>query len=1107
MIDPKELNGFTVIIHSGLCPVVAAANRKLSVDFAREVRPFAAVNVTTNSGDWNDPVADVVVNGSFETTNLIDYLAREMGQLRSISLVAIVATEQDQVDHSNIDRFMTRLKEVIGEMGQATCRDYRIAFPSYGAVIPREPFFTQRADANLISIPRDSASHDSMARPVSSDNTESYAAHIAVELATAVGLWLEIDESVIEDLQRINPGTDDVIVRWVSSRANYLVCPPLPIDRLMSEEGELPLPHGFHPAPDPQQAVERLARLIYPPELRYESTEAPSGPEYSESGKKLRWRYLREFAGATVQVPGALLRGVQDHLEGLAGAALQEAVGSSESSIEVIYPGRYVDEESHTNVISGEMVQHIVNEVSERVDRPVLTTIGEGLWVDIVDKVIAVADGGKVGAAARAGFADEKFLLVDQSALAPMADPLVEILQEIYVEPRREQVVELSATGEIASNDGVESGTDDVHAEIVERSVDGLLESKVDERPQVELANDGIESESLTDQSNSGDTAPEQTSSESLDSATEMALSDEIPSEITVLVEESNEEDIMVTRTLLREITGLLAGEQEKARSRAQHMVQILLDMPNQFKARDARTISTAVRVAVALGFSLVYFTFGSLTERRQLVNFEAIGASNRDLLWTLVSTLVVGMAGFGLFLRSIGKSQGRIIASVTFVVVLLGAEFVFWQSIRDFVLSVDVVRESALVGSLIMIGTLVVVALSIIRNRFSDNRLRRMFATTLMTLAWLYVLVGVTALMGSDRSAFRDLSSTTENRLILMLLLTSVTLIVVSSAVVAYTIVKERYRLNEAKRQLQWATHELAESADAERRLGLASVQWLGTAAVIARLFRFPLGSDFSKIRPDMAPVNQLSDVLKFEQRPLILTKRGEQGLSARLRQLFIGQGWLGRQYRQLILRFQDDFAFSRGLQVSEVRSERPEGCSALPTLDDVFAGRARGPRWGFLRSVFAGEYDSALLDTTSEVQLEDAYSSIVGDADAHSVGASNQTASSFFRRLIPSQGMQIPKGLVSVLFSGTDVRRLMIPYVWWPEELLQRPDGDLTELQYRAAPVLTPSRIIDPIKLFGACVLVSHPFKLIDVNVGAGGLDEDGEATGGAKWNGGPI
>jgi hypothetical protein len=1107
MMNPRELSGYTVIVHSGHCPVVSAANRKLSVEFAGELRPFATVSVATNGGDWNDPVADVVVNGSVTTTNLIDYLAREMGQLRSISLVAVVATEVEQREHAALDRFMTKLKEVIGEMGQATCRDYRIAFPSYGAVIPREPFFTQRADANLISIPRDSASHDSIARPVSSDSVNSYAAHIAIELATSVGLWFEVDESVIEELQRINPGTDDVIVHWVSSRASYLVCPPLPIDRLMSEEGELPLPHGFHPVPDPQQAVERLARLIYPAELRYESSEPPSGPEYSESGKKLRWRYLRELASAAVQVPRALFRGVQDHLEGLAGAALQEAVGSSESSIEVIYPGRYVDEESSSGAISGEMVQRIIDDVSERVDRPVLTTIGEGLWVDIVDKVIAVADGGKVGAAARAGFADEKFLLVDQSALAPMADPLVEILQEIYVEPRREQVVELSITGEIPSSDGVESGTGDVHPEIVESNVDDLPESKVDERPQVEPAENGIESESLTDQSNSGEIVLERLSREPVDSSTAMTSSGDNPSEITLLEEETNEEDISFTRTLLREITGLLAGEQEEARSRAQHMVQILLDMPNQFRPRDARTISTAVRVAVALGFSLVYFTFGSLTERRHLVNFEAIGASNRDLLWTLVSTLVVSMAGFGLFLRSIGKSQGRIIASVTIVVVLLGAEFVFWKPIRDFVLSVDVVRKSALVGSLMMIGTLVVVALSIIRNRFSDNRLRRMFATSLMTLAWLYVVVGVTALMGSDRSTFRDLSSTTENRLVLMLLLTSFTLVMVSSFVVAYTIVRERYRLNEAKRQLQWATRELAESADAERLLRLASVQWLGTAAVIARLFRFPLGSDFSKIRPDMAPVNQSSDVLKFEQRPLILTKRGEQGLSARLRQLFIGQGWLGRQYRQLILRFQDDFAFSRGLQVSDVRSERPEGCSALPTLDDVFAGRARGPRWSFLRSVVLGEYDSALLDTTSEVQLEDAYSSIVVDVEAHSVGASNQTASSFFRRLIPSQSMQIPKGLVSVLFSGTDVRRLMIPYVWWPEELLQRPDGDMTELEYRAAPVLTPSRITDPIKLFGACVLVSHPFKLVDVNVGAGGFDDDGEAADGPEWGGGPI
>jgi hypothetical protein len=460
------------------------------------------------------------------------------------------------------------------------------------------------------------------------------------------------------------------------------------------------------------------------------------------------------------------------------------------------------------------------------------------------------------------------------------------------------------------------------------------------------------------------------------------------------------------------------------------------------------------------------------------------------------------------LFLKTISKSQGRIIASVTGAVVLLGAEFVFWKPIRDFVLRFEALKASAIIGALIMLATLVVVALSFIRNRFSEIRLRRMYATTLVGFAWVYVLVGVTAVMGSDNSAFRNLTNTTENRLVLMLLITSFTLVMASSFVVAYTIVKERYRLNEAKRQLQWASAELAESADAERLLRLASVQWLGTAAVIARLFRFPLGSDFSRIRPDVEPVDETSAVLKFEQRPLILTKRGEQGLSARLRQLFIGQGWLGRQYRQLILRFQDDFAFSRGLQASEVRSERPEGCSALPTLDDVFSGRARGPRWGFMRNVFAGEYDSALLDTTSEVQLEDAYSNIVVDPEAHSVGSTSHTAKQFFGKLIPSREVQIPRGLVSVLFSGADDRRLMTPFVWWPEELLQRPEGDIEEFQYRASPVLTPSRITDPIKLFGACVLVSHPFKLNDVSAGAGGLDDgDGDEPEKPIWGGGLI
>lgn len=1089
---------FTVVVHSGRCDVIIAATKKLSLGFQRDLKTFAIINTELNPGDWSDPSTEIVANGSVFSTQLIDYLARELGRVQLVNLVAIVATESEKSDFVRVDSFMTRLKDVISQMSQATCRDFRIAFPDYGAEVPLEPFFSQRAHANLIAIPRDSASHDSIAKPVSRQKMLEYAGHVAIELATMVGLWCEMDESIVDDIQRINPGTSDVIVRWVSSRASYLVCPPLPIDRLMSEEGELPLPHGYHPVPDPQQAVERLALLLYPNELRYEPNHPPSGAEYSESGKKLRWRYLREFGHAATQVPRALFKGVQDHLEGVAGAALQEAVGSSESSIEVIYPGRYVDEDSVSQAVSNDMVQRIIDDVGERVDRPVLTTIGEGLWVDIVDKVIAVADGGKAGAEVRAGFADEKYLLVEQASLAPMSDQLVELLYEVHVKPQR-QSIEIGETVEISS--------EEFDSELIEQNDgDEDLSIGIDssEKTDVEVPDIELDGANLL---KTTDDLPH-TESASTEDVNLEDLNASISEDQNVSEEIENSERMVTAKVLLQEISSLMAGEQERARSRAQEMVQILLQMPNQFKPRDARTISTSVRVAVALGFSLFYFTFGSLTERRHFVNFESIGASTRDLLWVLFSTLVVAMAGFGLFLKTISKSQGRIIGSVTGVVVLLGAEFVFWKPIRDFVLRFEALKASAIIGALIMLGSLVVVALSFIRNRFSVVRLRRMYATTLVGVAWVYVLVGVTAVMGSDDSAFRDLTNTTENRLVLMLLITSLTLVMASSFVVAYTIVKERYRLNEAKRQLQWASAELAESADAERLLRLASVQWLGTAAVIARLFKFPLGSDFSKIRPDVEPVDESSAVLKFEQRPLILTKRGEQGLSARLRQLFIGQGWLGRQYRQLILRFQDDFAFSRGLQASEVRSERPEGCSALPTLDDVFGGRARGPRWSFLRNVFAGEYDSALLDTTSEVQLEDAYSSIVIDPEAHSVGATSQTAKQFFGKLIPSREVQIPRGLVSVLFSGADDRRLMTPYVWWPEELLQRLEGEKEEYEYRASPVLTPSRITDPIKLFGACVLVSHPFKLNDVSAGAGGADDsdDGEPEK-PTWGGGPI
>ena len=134
-------------------------------------------------------------------------------------------------------------------------------------------------------------------------------------------------------------------------------------------------------------------------------------------------------------------------------------------------------------------------------------------------------------------------------------------------------------------------------------------------------------------------------------------------------------------------------------------------------------------------------------------------------------------------------------------------------------------------------------------------------------------------------------------------------------------------------------------------------------------------------------------------------------------------------------------------------------------------------------MRNVFSGIYDDALLETTSELQLEAAYSTIVDDPDSHSVGDTQLIAPQFFERLIPENGPLLPSGLVTKLFTGSDQQQIMNTYVWWPDELLARPRAS-QHANFKVSSVLAPERVTDPIRLLGTCVLVSVPFLLDEVS-----------------------
>jgi len=1038
----RSAQEFVLIVYSRKDEIANRALKVLSEYEDGSLTDFGILDVEESDGEWVDPRVKIVVfrlgKKQEVQTTLFEWLANNKPSLQVIRIVGLLASDTPEGLADPIDKNLRLLRQAIVELAIfVRVLEFRLAAPSVGAPMQKEPFFAHGITANLISIPRDSTAHDAVARPIQASDSETYSAHVAVEVATLFGLWREVENPIVDEINSLNPGVPEIIVYFVSARVGLINCPPLPIGALISNDGELPAPFQYIALPDSTSTISRTAMHLFPSSLKFVAMDLPGTHVLKVTSSEFIRRYFREFLAAIVTIPRILIKGFQSEVNGLAGMALQEAVGGANSAIEVVYPGRAVG--GDIPPISKEYIQATIAKVSDRADRPMLSAIPESTWVDLVEQVLGVADGSSEASGMRRAIADEKYLVLSQEVLAPAQNGLADVLDEIFY-------------GGVVDGSGTEVELDSTAAP------------------------------------DSGEPVPD------LGIVAATSFIDEFESSVSLetvatdqVSEPTNEviEPIPAVRprnNILSAISGLITDESQIARSRAAEMVTRLRELPDMFQGRDVEGISKAVRVSIGIGLSVLYFAIGVFTDRRIWFSFELLSPTDRDLAWVLVSTAIFSAAICGLFLKANDRWQSRLITISTGVVMLLVAEFIFIDSLRSFFLKLSVVRGSPLISAILLGIAVLTVAVSYRKNIVADSRLRNKFAILLFVLTWCYALIGITAYFGSSRSSLRELSEKAEFRLQLLSFIFGGVLILVSASVVAFSILRERYRLEQVSRLLNWTVSELEVSSDAAKRLAIASTQWVGTAAVLARLFHYPLGEAIAHAQEVSLDGRPKVSALKFNEEVLILSRRGEQGLSARLRNLFVSRGWLGRQYFQLISRYRDDIALSQGLTREQTKGFRPESCPSSPSFENILANKARGARWSFLASVYKGEYDDSLLSLTGEVPLEEAYSTIIEDETSHRVGATGMVAPNFFSRLIPSDVVLLPGGLVRVLFTANDVRQFMNAHIWWPEEFLATPSSANVK-SFHKSKVLTPDRLTNWIRMLGACVLVSHPFRLDDV------------------------
>ena len=494
----------------------------------------------------------------------------------------------------------------------------------------------------------------------------------------------------------------------------------------------------------------------------------------------------------------------------------------------------------------------------------------------------------------------------------------------------------------------------------------------------------------------------------------------------------------VINEGLLAKITSRFQEEAQAAHNHVLSMAERIRGLYSQLEVRDTSSVSPIFNAALAFAFAVLIFVVGTCTRLRTSVSFESASLAVQDSLWISFSSIFI--IGSILLLGVGGKRTWQVRALLTSVLVsvYVGVLVVFFNDLRkQFSNLADNVWPAVILG----VGTLGLVAIAVVRSVTNVSQLRRRLGRVFGFSACVYLLLGLTIWQARTDSFIGQQTSGLRGRLFWVSTITSLLLIVSCFVFVSVIVIRERNRLNSIAKSIEWARKEIISSADAEKRLSAAAIQWITTAAVLNRVVNLPLGKLFSsgiELRDDIAKDDA---ILKFDAARLSLTDIGLTTFVASLRNNFVEKGWLSRQYEKLVREYQLQLAARTGNAIESVENRRPEGDPEVLLLEDLLGGKSRSERFRFLASVYNGEFDESLIRLPDNFDLKEVYQPILEDRSAYDLNGAQFDGLSiveFMRQICPTNQPKLPVGLVRRTFTANDAEQEMKAFLWWPTEIV---------------------------------------------------------------------
>ncbi len=135
--------------------------------------------------------------------------------------------------------------------------------PGAGGVLAApEGFFSPEVDANLVIIPEDRRTEAMLGVPLADPQSDTFASHIAAEVATALGMWSGMEEAPVESLDRGPIGYGQAKVYLARSFARIAEIPAVTLAAAANHGGRAPVPRDCAEAPYPGETLTDARRRM-----------------------------------------------------------------------------------------------------------------------------------------------------------------------------------------------------------------------------------------------------------------------------------------------------------------------------------------------------------------------------------------------------------------------------------------------------------------------------------------------------------------------------------------------------------------------------------------------------------------------------------------------------------------------------------------------------------------------------------------------------------------------------------------------------------------------------------------------------------------------------